>query len=306
VTVDRARLAAAIDRERDLAARGVRRGHERPAQPPGTPASGFELLAIDGRITDLLAAHDGPAGIIPSVPRLAGLLGVSARYVRQRIAAMEAAGLVERVPVFEADDDQEWQRRGRRPSHPRRQTSNTYRLATPRNWRPAPAAQFRGPPGTPTNLVGKASPQVNPPELGVPDSPVRSALEGKEGAGGGYRGREEDESALSPAEPTEVAIEPPAALQLDHDPGVSEVLATLGGAFGPVQVLAGPATYQTARGRIIDLAAGPASDLHQAVEQLDRHTCRRANGGPERCAPGRPCGRHQRRGRPDGSGAAGR
>jgi hypothetical protein len=38
--------------------------------------------------------------------------------------------------------------------------------------------------------------------------------------------------------------------------------------------------------------------LHQAVAQLDRHSCRRANGGSERCTPGRPCGRHARRRRP--------
>jgi hypothetical protein len=101
-----------------------------------------------------------------------------------------------------------------------------------------------------------------------------------------------------PSEPVEIAVEPPAALQLDHDPSLAEVLGTLGRAFGPVQVLAGPATYRTARGRVIDLASGPTSDLHQAIDQLQRHTCWRRKGGSERCTPRRPCGRHARRARP--------
>jgi hypothetical protein len=94
------------------------------AQPPG---HGFGEL--HRRLLDVLAAHDGPAGICPSVPRLAALVGRSRRHVRRVLAELEAAGLVKRVPVFERDDDLEWKRRGRRSSHPRRQTSNTYRMS---------------------------------------------------------------------------------------------------------------------------------------------------------------------------------
>jgi hypothetical protein len=81
------------------------------------------------RLLDILAAHDGSAGICPSVPRLAGLVGRTPRHVRRVLAELESAGLIVRVPVFEHDDDLEWKRRGRRSSHPRRQTSNTYRMS---------------------------------------------------------------------------------------------------------------------------------------------------------------------------------
>jgi len=77
---------------------------------------------------------------------------------------------------------------------------------------------------------------------------------------------------------------------------VSEILATLGEAFGDVEVVSGPATYRMARGRVIDLATASTEDLHKALEQLDNLTCRRINGdGAERCMPGQPCGRHTRR-----------
>jgi DNA-binding transcriptional MocR family regulator len=99
---------------------------ERAGKPLG---HGADLLPLDHQILGLLAAHDGPAGICPSLARVADKLGVSRRHVRRRLAELEAAGLVERVAVFERDDDPEWQRRGRRPSHPRRQTSNSYRLS---------------------------------------------------------------------------------------------------------------------------------------------------------------------------------
>jgi hypothetical protein len=77
---------------------------------------------------------------------------------------------------------------------------------------------------------------------------------------------------------------------------VSEILATLGGTLGDVQVLSGPAVYRMARGRVIDLATAPTSDLHKALQQLDKHTCRRVNGnGTERCTAEQKCGRHTQR-----------
>lgn len=76
---------------------------------------------------------------------------------------------------------------------------------------------------------------------------------------------------------------------LDHDPTSSEILDALGKASGDVQVLSitpndhPAAVYTTARGREIDLATASTDDLHQAVDQLERHTCHRVNGnGSER------------------------
>jgi DNA-binding transcriptional MocR family regulator len=89
-----------------------------------------ELLPIDHRILGAMAAHAGPEGICPSLRRMAELVGVTRRHVRRRLAVLESLGLVERVPVFELPDDPEWQRRRRRPSHPGRQTSNSYRLTS--------------------------------------------------------------------------------------------------------------------------------------------------------------------------------
>jgi DNA-binding transcriptional ArsR family regulator len=90
-----------------------------------------ELLPIDHRILGALVAYRGPEGICPSLARLAEDLGVTRRYVRQRLAVLEDVGLVERVPVFELPDDPEWQRRQRRSNHPGRRTSNSYRLTSP-------------------------------------------------------------------------------------------------------------------------------------------------------------------------------
>ena len=96
-----------------------------------TPVSrGAKLLPVDWRLLDVLAAHRGHAGIYPGVPRLVDALKVSDSTVHRSLRRLVAAGLVERIPVFERDDDPEWQRRGHRPSHPRRQTSNSYRLAS--------------------------------------------------------------------------------------------------------------------------------------------------------------------------------
>ena len=130
-------------------------------------------------------------------------------------------------------------------------------------------------------------------------------LEGKEPADGGYQGNvDEDDRDLIPPEPVEIAIEPPEALQLDHDPGLGEILGTLEQGFGGVQVLSGPATYRTGRGRVIDLTASgrkdptnraAVTDLYLAVDQLKRHTCRRSKDGTERCTPDQPCGRHTQR-----------
>jgi hypothetical protein len=95
-------------------------------------------------------------------------------------------------------------------------------------------------------------------------------------------------------EPIEIPVEPPEAAMLDHHPDVGEVLGVIGRSFGEVLVLQGPATYRTARGRLLDLA-GPLGDFRTAVDQLDRDTC--MDGG---CQPGHPCRRHIRRNRARG------
>jgi DNA-binding Lrp family transcriptional regulator len=246
-----------------------------------TPVSG-DLRDVDRRLLDTLAAHDGSAGICPAVPRLAGLLGVSESSVHRALRRLVAAGLVERVAVFERDDDLEWKRRDRRSSHARRQTSNTYRL-TPGS---EGLAEIDTPPGV---RPFRETPAQTPVPGVEADTPVVEEGSRVSGVGSYY-----------PTEPIEIAVEPPASALLDHDPSAAEVLATLRANFGDVQVLSGPTTYRTARGRVIDLAACSVEDLHRAVDQLDRHTCRRANGGTERCTPERPCGRHARRRRAKG------
>jgi hypothetical protein len=90
-----------------------------------------ELQPIDHRILGAMAALQGPEGICPSMRRLAEMVGVSPRHTRRRLVVLEGHGRVERVPVFELDDDPEWQRRRRRSNHPGRQTSNSYRLTSP-------------------------------------------------------------------------------------------------------------------------------------------------------------------------------
>ena len=237
---------------------------------------------LDRRLLETLAAHEGPVGICPRVPRLAALLGVSVSTVQRSLRRLESADLVERIPVYETDDDLEWKRRRHRVSHARRQTSNTYRLT------PAPGVTGFGEPAAQTRV---SQDFVTP-------------LEGKEPADGGYHGDiDEGDRDLIPTEPIQIAVEPPEALQLDHNPGLSEIMGTLEQGFGHVQVLEyrrdppleDPTGYLTARGRRIDLATAKPKDLHQALDQLDRHTCRRANGGSERCTPDQPCGRHTQR-----------
>jgi len=238
---------------------------------------------LDRRLRETLAAHQGPAGICPTVPRLAALLGVSVPTVQRALRRLVASGLVERVAVYELPDDEEWQRRGHRMRHKGRQTSNSYRL-TPGLQTLDPGLRLTPGPGVTASRETAAHTPVSPDFV--------TPLEGKDEAVRGYQGV--DEGARAP-EPFEYSIEPPASAQLDHDPDVPEVLAVVAGAFGPVQVLAGPATYRTARGRHLDLATASGKDLHTAVDQLDTHTCRRTKGGSERCSLHQPCGRHTRR-----------
>jgi hypothetical protein len=138
------------------AGQGLAVNDKSPGQPLGTPpANGYKPLPIDDRIVDLLKGHDGPAGICPSLGKLAGILGVTRRYVRKRIAEMEAGGRVERKDVFETQNDPEWQRRGWEINHPRAQTNSTYRLASYGPRVPTPL-------GTPTNPVGNAVSPAQP------------------------------------------------------------------------------------------------------------------------------------------------
>jgi len=121
---------------------------------------------LDARLLATLAAHLGPAGIYPSVPRLAALLDVSVSTVHRSLRRLVAAGVVERIPVFERDDDPEWRRRGHLSSHPRRQTTNSYRVT------PDPG------------VTGYPQPAGQTPVS--PDSVT--PLEGKDSAGSGYQG----------------------------------------------------------------------------------------------------------------------
>jgi hypothetical protein len=243
-------------------------------KPAGHPPVTTQLDQLDYRIVEVLAAHEGASGAWPGVRRIAARVQRSDRTVQRRLAKLVAAGLVERVAVFERLDDPEWQRRraaGVTGSQPRGQTTNTYRVT---------------PPGDTSYPQRPAHPPVTRLRRVTPER-VREA--GEVGTGD----RDSGEAALIPPGPVEIAVEPPAELQLGRDPGLGELLATLDGAFGHVQVLEGasrPATYRTARGRLVDLVAASAEDLHRVVDQLDRHTC---NGA--RCQPDQPCRRHARR-----------
>jgi hypothetical protein len=95
-----------------------------------TPVTQSKLDALDRRLLDMLAAHEGRSGIHPGVPRLAELLSVTVRTVQRRLARLESTSYLRRIAVHETPDDAEWQRRGHRSSHPGRQTSNTYQLST--------------------------------------------------------------------------------------------------------------------------------------------------------------------------------
>jgi DNA-binding Lrp family transcriptional regulator len=240
----------------------------RPAQTPVARRTD----EFDRRLLETLAAHQGPGGIYPTVPRLARLLGVHVSTVQRSLRRLEAAALVERTDVFEDENDLEWKRRDHRISHRGRQTASSYRLVGRGELLPAPGSSAFQEPAAQTPVAA--------------DSLL--PLEGKEPADSGYQGSRD--KGERPPEPIEVSVEPPESALLDRDPGVSEVLGTLGRAFGDLQVLEGPATYLTARRRLIDLATCPADDLHQAVDQLERHTCK---GAP--CRDGEPCRRHARR-----------
>jgi DNA-binding MarR family transcriptional regulator len=128
VTVDHDQLADWLARERDLAARGVKRGHNTAGQTPVTRAA--KLLPVDWRVLERLAGY-GPRGIWPGVPELAARLGVSDRTVQRSLRRLEATGKVEAVPTFAHPDDQNWTARGRRIRYLGEQVSNTYRLADP-------------------------------------------------------------------------------------------------------------------------------------------------------------------------------
>ena len=80
--------------------------------------------------------------------------------------------------------------------------------------------------------------------------------------------------------------------QLDHDPTAAEVLATITGAFGEVEAVEvrPHPTYPVARRGKVNLETCWTTDLHRALEGIDRDTC--VNSG---CRPGGPCPRHTRR-----------
>ena len=247
---------------------------ESPAQTPVSRDA--KLLPVDWRLFDVLAAHRGRAGIYPAVPRLVDALKVSDSTVHRSLRRLAAAGLVERIPVFERDDDPEWQRRGHRTRHAKRQTSNSYRLASV-----TPGPGVTGSRETPAQTP--VSPKsVTPHEGKEVVQPVS-----KGGLVEAPRARE----------PVAFSIEPPEAAMLDHPPDVGELLDVIGRSFGEVLILEGPATYRTARGRLLDLEDGPLEDFHRAVDQLDRDTCSH-HGSP--CQAGHRCLRHSRRNRARG------
>jgi hypothetical protein len=259
--------------------------------PAQTPVS-RPTDELDRRLLATLAAHEGPAGICPRVPRLAALLEVSESTLHRALRRLIHAGQLERIPVFERDDDPEWQRRGHRGSRPRRQTTNSYRLT------PAP--------GVTASRETSAQTPVSPESV--------TPLEGKEPADGGYQGSRDGEYEPAPRESIEVA----AVLEVgrQHEPSWAElrldgdgILDRLRGQLDDVEVLSvvandrPPTDYRTARGRVIDLTGGKrpegkqaVRDLHQALDELVDHTCRRVNGnGTERCTPDQNCGRHTAR-----------
>jgi hypothetical protein len=290
MTVDRERATAWLERERDLAIRG----HESPAQ---TPVTRTKLLPVDWRLLERLGAY-GPHGIWPAVPELARKLGVSDRTVQRALARLEAAGRVERVAVFERDEDPEWLKRGRPISHARRQTSNTYRLAVDARLAVTPevaatcceqdgAPRVTGPGDTTFDRLSRVSTAHTPVTRPETDSSRVTPGTRVSSSSGACRYQ-------GPSEPIEITIEPPRSTLLDHDPTVAEVLAALRGGFGDVEVLSWPpAPYPTARGRLVTLTG---RDFHRAVDQLNRDTC--MHGG---CRPRQPCRRHRRRTAPTSS-----
>jgi hypothetical protein len=189
---------------------------------------------LDRRLLHTLAAKQGPKGICPKVATLAELLKVSESSVQRSRRRLEAAGLVQRLDVFESDDDPEWQRRAQagepafyrgRPT--RRQTRNAYRLT------PGPGVT-----GYPQNAARDPVSAVDgdTPEGGEGSTPskarggrqswlkAKAGLDRKLGRDTGVRdpldvGRQRDPGGF------------------DHPPSKGEVLAALQGGLGTVEIL---------------------------------------------------------------------
>lgn len=177
---------------------------KRAGQPLGS-----ELLPIDWRILGYLGSY---ASAYPSLATVARDLDVTRRWVRQRLALLEAAGYVERVPVFERPDDAQWLARGRQVEHKGRQTSNTYRLAATRGDTPRKSGQTGNPQVSATANRANVSASL----------PTSTAVATTVSRGGEWRWHIKFADGVLP--------------QLDHDPTRSELLGTLESAFGPVQV----------------------------------------------------------------------
>lgn len=191
---------------------------ETPAQTPVSRELGGDL---DRRLLALLRAHQGARGICPTVARQAELLGVSESSVQRARRRLQAAGLVERIDVFERDDDPEWQRRrraGEAGITPRRQTRNAYRVT------PGVLAPVTPAPGVTGFPQAAAQTPVSPVDGDTPEGKESAALRKVplwERAKAGMdrkMGRVPAEDATGPTR--------------------AELLATLEGAFGPVEVLA--------------------------------------------------------------------
>jgi len=203
-------------------------GGKTPAQTPVSRPTD----ELDRRLLATLAAHEGPAGICPRIPRLAALLGVSESTLHRALRRLVAAGQLERIAVFERDDDPEWQRRGHQGSRPRRQTTNSYRLlVTPGSATLNPRLRLTPAPGVTASEETAAQTPVSPDFV--------TPLEGKEPADGGYKGVDEGEHELAPIDIAVVLDvggqhEPSwADLHLDRD----QILGQLRGQLGEVQVL---------------------------------------------------------------------
>jgi DNA-binding transcriptional ArsR family regulator len=244
-----------------------------------------DLSELDQRILDLLGVYQTAAGAWPRLRTLAERLGVSRRHVRRRLAQLETAGYVTRQTTLERGDDPGWAVRGLDSRAPGRQTSNLYRLD-----------HVLGPLGHAEMQKTSSTPRTRPESCptGKPSTdhlPV-------EGQGVAHDGGEdgdvlgvdaEVELAAAPAvEPRKVVLDPAQCDTWNHDPTEPELRGVLAAAFGDgakVEVIPHP-TYTTARGRVIDLETCSVDDMHQALDQLERHTC--SNG--DRCVP---CPRHQ-------------
>jgi hypothetical protein len=158
---DRNKIEAFMARERELAARGIRRSQDpniiSAGKPPGSVGSGpgatAALSDVDHAILRQLERDpDAPES------KLAASAGVTVRWVRVRLARMESLGLLERIPVFERDDDPHWKARGRRSQYPGQQSSNHYRLR-------------RDPPEVPPG--SRAAKRPSSHQLAPPDSALK-------------------------------------------------------------------------------------------------------------------------------------